>query len=68
MLMKTGLNNLLLPMLLLVVNNYIVQHCVHLNNAEQYCFQPGPIWAAKDCSGLFSTILLLLLFKNILKR
>jgi hypothetical protein len=45
MLLKTGLNNILLP---------IVEHC----SAEQYCEQVGTIWAAKYCSGLFSTTLL----------
>ena len=39
-LLKTGLNNVVLPTLLIVVNN-IVQHCCHtrfrLNNIVQYC-------------------------------
>ena len=60
-LLKTGLNNVLLPTLFNVVNN-IVQHCYtrlearfRLNNAEQYCWQHWTMWAAQHCLILFST-------------
>jgi hypothetical protein len=55
-LMKTGLNNVLLPTLFIVVNN-IEQYCYtrfRLNNIVQYCWQVWTTWAAKHCSVLLS--------------
>jgi hypothetical protein len=56
-LMKTGLNNVLLPKLFTVVNN-IEQYCYtrfRLNNTVQYCWQVWTTWAAKHCSILLSS-------------
>jgi hypothetical protein len=56
MLMKTGLNNVLLPTLFIAVNN-IEQYCYtrfRLNNIVQYCWQVWTTWAAKHCSVLLS--------------
>jgi hypothetical protein len=55
-LMKTGLNNALLPTLFTVVNN-IEQYCYtrfRLNNIVQYCWQVWTTWAAKHYSILQS--------------
>jgi hypothetical protein len=60
MLLKTGLNNVFLPTLFIVVNN-IEQYCYtrfRLNNIVQYCWQVWTTWAAKHCLSLFSTTLL----------
>ena len=61
--MKTALNNVVLPTSFNVVNN-IVQHCwawikptIKCNNAEQYCWQHWTMWAAQHCSRLVSSIL-----------
>jgi hypothetical protein len=48
-LMKTGLNNVLLPTLFTVVNNID-------NNIEQYCWQVWTTWAAKHCSILLNSV------------
>jgi hypothetical protein len=56
-LMKTGLNNVVLLTLFTVVNN-IEQYCYtrfRLNNIVQYCWQLWTTWAAKHCSVLLST-------------
>jgi hypothetical protein len=56
-LMKTGLNNALLPTLFTVVHN-IEQYCYtrfRLNNIVQYCWQVWTTWAAKHCSILLSS-------------
>jgi hypothetical protein len=56
-LMKTGLNNALLPTLFTVVNN-IEQYCytrLRLNNIVQYYWQVWTMWAAKHCSILLSS-------------
>jgi hypothetical protein len=56
-LMKTGLNNVLLPTLFIAVNN-IEQYCYtrfRLNNIVQYCWQVWTTWAAKHCSILLSS-------------
>jgi hypothetical protein len=53
-LMKTGLNNVLLPTLFIAVNN-IEQYCYtrfRLNNIVQYCWQVWTTWAEKHCSVL----------------
>ena len=55
-LMKTGLNNVLLPTLFIAVNN-IEQYCYtrfRLNNIVQYCWKVWTTWAAKHCSVLLS--------------
>jgi hypothetical protein len=55
-LMKTGLNNVLLPTFR-VVNN-IGQYCYtrfRFNNIVQYCWQVWTTWAAKHCSILLSS-------------
>jgi hypothetical protein len=55
-LMKTGLNNVLLPTLFIAVNN-IEQYCYtrfRLNNIVQHCWQVWTTWAAKHCSVLLS--------------
>jgi hypothetical protein len=57
MLMKTRLNNALLPTLFTVVNN-IEQYCYtrfRLNNIVRYCWQMWTTWAAKHCSILLSS-------------
>jgi hypothetical protein len=56
MLMKTGLNNVLLPTLFTLVNN-IEQYCYtrfRLNDIVQYCWQVWTTWAAKHWSILLS--------------
>jgi hypothetical protein len=55
-LMKTGLDNVLLPTLFIAVNN-IEQYCYtrfRLDNIVQYCWQVWTMWAAKHCSVLLS--------------
>jgi hypothetical protein len=58
-LMKTGLNNVLLSTLFIAVNN-IEQYCYNrfrLNNIVQYCWQVWTTWAAKHCSVLSKVLL-----------
>jgi hypothetical protein len=57
MLMKTGLNNVLLPTLFTAVNN-IEQYCYtrfSINNIVQFCWQVWTTWAAKHCSILLNS-------------
>ena len=56
---STGLNNVVLPTLFLVVNN-IEQYCwgwMACNNVVHHCWQPWTMWAAQHCSILFITTL-----------
>jgi hypothetical protein len=56
---STGLNNVLLPTLFILVNN-IEQSCwawIGCNNIVQYCWKLWTKWAAKHCSILFSSVL-----------